>query len=852
MLKKEKSDREKQLKSSSWLSVENDLQAKQTELSQDQEKATAPLSPKEEKEDSLGGKDPFILKLNGPRPGKEEENGDDAPPTKPGRSEYLSQQSHDQLANNNDSPDFDDYSMTSSIATVNSMTMNESVASSVRSTRTTSSVKTAKMSNTQKAVLRNNRQLRIPATWGSTPSTPTRSNPRRSNKGLDEEEVTRNITLPPAMTSPIARISSQSSNSSSQIQKIDADEQQNAYIPPFMQSMSPRLSAIDDVRSEQSVYSMDSHRSEYSTTNISIGSHRSAYSTTNTSMGSRHSEKSASNISMSSHRSKRNKGEEVTVDPPDDLTRNESQSSKCTDAASARSSVMSNYTDATSASSARSSAMSSYNDEFPSYETDDLMERGQSVQEVKGSVPIPNDDDDNDEAEESDSEKQKSRLFLFIALGGVVLVISIILMILLIPGGNSTESQPLPWFISTSAPSSSVPVEEGDPTLAPSVSNQFFRPTTLVPSSFLQEFPETNGPPSSPPAIGIGAALLSALKGSKDNQNVGKSVSIGGPNGDLIAFVGDEMAGIAQYNAKENSWSIVSSLETVFSFPDSAQIVLAADGKKVMLTYDGKFEVHQYLDSVSQWVRIFVLDEEGGQEGADSVSVGALSGDGNTIALAHPSIGVQSYRYYEKKWNLFPIVTDIQDATLQVELSNDGNMLAILTEDSVKIKTLNAASDTWETYGVPISETKKATGISLSGDGKILAVTSRTETMIFSLKSDFGVEKIYRIDQGGSVISLDYEGNFLAMGSSPQNLRTIDYFNVVTLFQRHVNNEVHPGEYYEYLDEVTLVGTSVGASLSFLKSESLKSDGSGFLALGSPLDGRMMEGSVRLFQVQQI
>jgi hypothetical protein len=494
--------------------------------------------------------------------------------------------------------------------------------------------------------------------------------------------------------------------------------------------------------------------------------------------------------------------------PPLSVVREESQSSHFTDSTSVRTSMMSTYNDEPSQS----------------------MELGKALGEE-----IINNGGDDDEHADTSGEKLRSRRFMLIALGFVVLLISIILMATLIPQKANEGLLIVPSMSST---------------LAPTVS------TLVVEDSAGGDLPSTPKPSSSPslsPTMNNGIKLLAKVQGFGDNDRIGNDVSIGGPDGDLVAFVGNGMAGVGKFNALEKTWSTIEFLDVLFPVPESAQISLSTESDRVALAYDGKLEIHEYSPSLVKWIRVYVIGEGSLPTISNSTTATVLSGNGMFVAFVPPSTGIQMLRYNAnlKNWIFDPVVTEASpDKILQVELSHDGMVLAILTEDGVEVKALVPESNIWEDFGDTIPEVKLAKAISLSGDGKTLAVTNRSKTILFSLVGDPEKNPLFIINQGGADISLNYSGNFLAIGSSSLMIRSDDLFSRVTLFRRSIDQETSK-IYYEFLDKDMLPGDSLGASLSLLNRQSGQ-DESTFLAVGAPMDGQNMEGSIRFYQVQSL
>jgi hypothetical protein len=580
--------------------------------------------------------------------------------------------------------------------------------------------------------------------------------------------------------------------------KEEQDERRTISCPPSILSLP--VSSRDP---KSGIYSIDEEQKTFIPPSMRSMSHHSMPEVSTTTRSEHSIQSSRTEYSTTTGKDTR------PPSPPRPVVRKESQSSHDTDSTSVRTSMISTYNDEPSQS----------------------MELGKALAEE-----IINHGGDDDEDADSSGEKLRSRRFMLIALVFFLLLISIILMATLIPQKANEGLFIIPSMSST---------------LAPTVSTFVVLPSTPKPPLF------PSSPPSLSPTTSNGLNLLGKLQGYIDNDRIGNAVSIGGPDGDLVAFVGNGMAGVGKFNALEKTWSTIEFLDILFPVPESAQVSLSTESDRLALAYDGKLEIHEYSPSLGKWIRVYVIGEGSLPTITNITTATVLSGNGMFVAFVPPSTGIQMLRYNGnlQDWIFDPVVTESSpDKILQVELSHDGMVLAILTEDGVEVKALVPQSNVWEDFGDPITEVKLATAISLSGDGKTLAVTSHSKTMLFSLMGDAEKNPLFIINQGGIDISLNYSGNFLAIGSSSHMNRSTDLFSTVTLFHRSIDQETSK-IYYEFLDEDMLLGDSLGdslgASLSLLNRESGQ-DESTFLAVGAPMDGQKMEGSIRFYQVQSL
>eukprot|EP00980_Cylindrotheca_fusiformis_P005682 scaffold1184_cov132-Cylindrotheca_fusiformis.AAC.103 len=481
----------------------------------------------------------------------------------------------------------------------------------------------------------------------------------------------------------------------------------------------------------------------------------------------------------------------------------------------------------TASTSAQTSVLSTFNDDDDRC-APEAMERG-----LPGNQNVTNNP-------AGDKPPAYHRI-LWTAFAFCIILLSIILLATLLPQdseANLVKPSPVSPTLAPTPPTA-VGAEDdialdGSPTLSPSIDLS------------------TMSPSASPSSSSSGMDSMGKMQGGNENDRIGQAVSMGGASGSLVAFVGNGNAGVAGFDPVDKTWSTVQFLNTLIPVPKSAQISMSTEVNRLALGYKGKLEIHEYSPSLGKWIRSHVIGE--GIESNNTMTAVSMSGDGMSVAFVPPSLGVQVLRYNEERqnWDFFPMVTDIASDIQQLELSHDGSMLVVLTEDGIDAKTLDTVSNrTWVNYGSPITDIKRATAISLSGDGRTLAVTSRTRTVLYSFVDNVDmIVQLFIINQGGVDISLNYSGDFLAFGSSNQMDESTELFSSISLFQAGFDPETSK-VYYKFVDEKKLLGDSLGASLSLLSRESNLEEHT-FLAVGAPLDGRKMEGSLRFYLVRKL
>ncbi|CAJ1930769.1 unnamed protein product [Cylindrotheca closterium] len=748
------------------------------------------------------------LNLSGQRPGMEDDDSDgEAQPLKPstGQSAYLYRQG---AASNGlefipNTPQSDDSSVMngsvcSSVATQASMssTMANSVASSTAMTGSVaSSTATPRMSNKKhlaSAMLSSDRQMQSDISVASSAVTEKASNRLPMSVPLDttDEEINApwDVYGDRAHDGNIQTLKSMPTNPDiTQPRMIKSgiysiDEEQNAIVPPFMRALSmPMRPQESDALSTISEPQKPIRTKDWDPL-------------------------PAESVDLESN-------------PISVRHRKESESS--------------HYTESTAG---RTSTMSSYNDE-PSPKSDDpqtiMMPRATVVPLRQNRSPEGgNDEDRRDEVNE---KERRVAMYLFGA-GSLVVLISFVLMVTLIPSNTQNADFNLPSFAFTTPPS-------GPDMVVGNSSANFVQ--TQIPSPAPTQSPVLTAPPTTTvPTEDNGAFLLGELEGVEDSRRIGHSVSLGGIDGDVVAFVGAGTVGISKFDTRHGNWSSIETIDSLESIiPETAKVSLSTEMDRLALAYNGKLEVHEYSASNVEWIRRLVL-YDGLAEFTITHTVLSMAGDGMFVAFLQPDLGLQMIDV--RTWTSYPVSTTPNLAILQVEVSLNGKIMAVLTENGVELKVPDP-SGVWGDLVEPVTDVKRATAIALSGNGETLVVTSRTQTVVYSLNAGDDATSTFTITQGGIALSIDYDGQLLGMGMSNDMLNADQTFTTVSLYRRSTG-EQPPTFEYEFLEDIQLGDTS-GASLSLLTTKSTV-ENSTKIAVGAPLDGRKQQGSVRLYQVQ--
>ncbi|KAL3941369.1 MAG: hypothetical protein SGBAC_004254 [Bacillariaceae sp.] len=779
------------------------------------------------------------LNVSSQRPGMEDGDADDeAQPLKPstGRSEYWQHEGASSIcvdrrpsATQTDDSSVMHDSFCSSVATVTSMSsaMATSVASSTAMAGSVaSSTATPRISNkrhvvvtSMPAAMTSSRVATIGMTGSVASSTAT---PRISNKAL----------LPPEKISNDTRLQSDISVASSAVTEKVSN---TLSVPIPLDTMSEENTTptevhagIDQDRNTQTLLSIPSNPTIALPRAVKSGIY-SIEEEENAivppfmralSMPMRPQESDANSTMSEPQKPVRTEDwaptESVALDSESfPVTRKESESSQFTQSTAGRTSIV-----------------SLYNDE-PSPKVHDLPRK---MMPRATALPLHHNrsmEGDDEEGRDNLHDNEKRAALCLFGAGSLVILIAVVLMVILIPPNPQHADFNLPTFALTLSPSAPEKVV-GDSTTNVAL--------TPIPSPAPTVSPVLTASPTTVDEDDS-VFLLGKLEGVEDSRRMGHSVSLGGIDGDVVAFVGVGAVRIAKFATGTRNWSSIETINTLEeNIPDTAKVSLSTEMNRVALAYNGKLEYHEYSPSDLKWIRELDFNDALGEPTANHTAV-SMSGDGMFIAFLHPVQGLQ----------MMDLTADTEDGVstttnviLQVELSLNGKLLAVLTENGVELK-VPSPSGIWENLAEPITDVKRATAIALSGNGETLVITSRTHTVLYSLNAGDDESSSFTIAQGGIELSIDFDGDLLAIGKSSDMLNADQTFTTVSLYRKSIRDQPPPFE-YDFFEDIEL-GDMLGASLSLLTTKNTIAN-STKIAVGAPLDGRKQQGSVRLYQVQ--
>ncbi len=301
-------------------------------------------------------------------------------------------------------------------------------------------------------------------------------------------------------------------------------------------------------------------------------------------------------------------------------------------------------------------------------------------------------------------------IFLVLLVLGSVIVASVIVVVTLSPGKNN-DRNPMP-------PSSAIT------TLAPTGDNVS---TTLIPTG--------DNAATASPSTSSGWILVEVIIGNH-SERLGSSVSVGGKLGNWIAMASTDFVQIVRYNSSDMQEEVGNVIP--LHNTEVSQVVLSADSNRtVVVTKD--FSLYLYELQKQDW-RIISNETIGNAEnGTPQAISGDISGNGRIVATITTTMDKKNaFVANVHVWELdvkppYPIMDPINFETREnigIVTSYDGNVLALLLNDSVDV--YRNQDGTWRQDAKP-EMTTSASNMALSGDGKVLAVST----------SD-GVPTIYR------------------------------------------------------------------------------------------------------------
>jgi hypothetical protein len=476
-----------------------------------------------------------------------------------------------------------------------------------------------------------------------------------------------------------------------------------------------------------------------------------------------------------------------------------------------------------------------YHNDNDNDETVELGEAGNPLRDANGT----NDD--------RSTPKRQSALLWFLLVGSIMIATAVILLIVFLSGNNKSSGKTLSRG-ATNAPT--------------------------VPS---------DTPPPPPLEGGNSAVSLELERLASTNgalfERLGTSVSVGGPKGGWIAMVGNGVVHVVDSDSSSKS-SLLTSVGGNITFPTQvSQVSLSAEGQRIAVAHSGQLSMYQLVSSNTNkddeqqqqeqeqeyWSSMMVAnnstigDWEGTHLSTEKTEIptsGSISGTGLVAAggvILHTTkesyVAVQIFEQHDQGVVMAPLAppmtysVDESDNSIRVELSYDGDILAILTDGSVKIQQRTTTSEyyyDWVDFGdqSQLPAPGGFTTMALSGDATTLALTNNDETMMFAYNSDTDQwERVTTIMVGGGDVSLSYDGDYVVIGNVKNGEN-----GSAALWQRQSTT-------YQMVDEVqgdTL--SEFGMSVAIAKNRQWDLL---LVAVGAPMEGKRRDnGSVHVYQMQ--
>ncbi|MBZ4042591.1 T9SS type A sorting domain-containing protein [Flavobacterium hibisci] len=318
---------------------------------------------------------------------------------------------------------------------------------------------------------------------------------------------------------------------------------------------------------------------------------------------------------------------------------------------------------------------------------------------------------------------------------------------------------------------------------------------------------------------GIWKRIGNPIYGEMINDQSGRSVSVSG-DGSTLAIGSTQPA-----NNSPGTVRIYKNLNGIWNKEATinGEQPRGATGASVSLSYDGNVvaigattnylyapragQVRVLRNISGKWVQIgnYITGKMAEDYSGWSVS---LSSSGNIVAIGAPQSNVDNQRkgsvsVYENIYdNWVQIGTDILGLTTNefsgsnVELSNDGKILAIAARYSPIVRAYQNTGGTWAQIGSDITDPEieylGGRSVSLSGDGNVLAVgcpysygsIGRGLVRVYANEAGswkkIGIDIIGEADKDGcgSSVSLSSDGSILAIGAPYNSKKGIDSGNV--------------------------------------------------------------------------
>jgi len=228
-------------------------------------------------------------------------------------------------------------------------------------------------------------------------------------------------------------------------------------------------------------------------------------------------------------------------------------------------------------------------------------------------------------------------------------------------------------------------------------------------------------------AIGT-AADVSTADAVADNGGLQKSRLSKKPfelsaDGSTVAIANAFHTSVYRYDASRDKWI---SFGQALHLPNVMDVALNRDGNRLALvTSSHQLRVHQYRSIApgtgGAWTEM-------GQPMEHCKSIELSPGNGNVLVVGRPSGYIQALDY-DASTNIWkPLDTGIApwapgkpDGT-SLALDENSRFLAIGGDEQVRVLYYNAQLRDWQPAGSPIPTMTSGSYVSLSGDGKVLAI----------------------------------------------------------------------------------------------------------------------------------
>lgn len=402
---------------------------------------------------------------------------------------------------------------------------------------------------------------------------------------------------------------------------------------------------------------------------------------------------------------------------------------------------------------------------------------------------------------------------LGILVCGPVLVAVIIVLLIVVLSSNSPEPQIFPFKPTDEA--TTQPASE-----------------TAAPSLVLTAEDPSKG-------TGYDVQILDTEEGQYLDW-LGSDVSVAG---DWIAMVGKDFVRVMEYINLNKSASISGGLkrrgEDIMIESETVQVAFSKKGQAIATVYGDQVRMLHYDNEQWSEKKTFI-------KGSDKVSIASscsISGNGKVLVAGFLRGPYSSLHFFNE--NLDPMQkldfgVDVSESSssIQVVLSDGGDVLAFMTKSTFKIFKLN--NQNWEEVYAESPRFSKAVGFSsidLSGDGTVLAVTSLEETRLFTLESDEWKDS-HIILVGGVDVSLDDYGELVAIGAP------VDEYKKGSVSMWHWNPS---SDEYEMVQEIN--GEAFAEYGTAVSVANFGSPGGYFLAVGAPGSGKR-QGAVDYYRIQ--